>query len=187
MPRSVALRPSAVVACSIAILCCPAVARAQVADGFDPGANQIVYSVAVQPDGKILVGGNFTALGGGTGATVRNRIGRLNVDGTVDASFNPGTNGQVLAMAVQPDGKIVIGGNFTSVGGGTGLTSSRSRIARLNGDGTVDLSFNPGANLNVYALIVASDGKILVAGDVLNAGRHDAHRTWAAQPRRFGR
>ncbi len=114
--------------------------------GFDPGANQIVNTIAVQPDGKIVVGGNFTGLGGVTGTTARNHIGRLNVDGTVDPSFNPGTNGPVLAVAVQPDGKILAGGNFTSVGGGTGLTTARSHIARFNADGTVDTGFNPGAS-----------------------------------------
>ena len=77
----------------------------------------------MQPDGKIVVGGNFTGLGGVTGTTTRNRIGRLNVDGTVDPSFNPGTNGPVLAVAVQPDGKILAGGNFTAVGGGTGIAA----------------------------------------------------------------
>ena len=61
---------------------------------FNPGANAIVCAMAVQPDGKILVGGNFTTLGGGgTGTTPRNNIGRLNADGSLDASFNPGANG----------------------------------------------------------------------------------------------
>ena len=191
MPRNVALRPSAIVACSIAILCCPVVARAQAVDGFDPGANQTVYTIAVQPDGKTVVGGNFTGLGGGTGTTTRNRIGRLNVDGTVDASFNPGTNGPVHAVAVQPDGKILAGGNFTSVGGGTGMTTARSHIARFNADGTVDTSFNPGANVNVYALAVQPDGKILVGGNFSTLGAaapaSHAHRHRAAQRRRLAR
>ena len=114
MPRPIAPRPSVFLACSIAILCCCVDARAQSLDAnFDPGANQIVNTIAVQPDGKIVVGGNFTGLGGGTGTTPRNRIGRLYADGTVDTNFNPGTNGPVLAVAVQPDGKILAGGNFT--------------------------------------------------------------------------
>ena len=168
--RNIPLRPLAIVACSIAILCSSVVARAQSVDGgFDPGANQIVNTIAVQPDGKTVVGGNFTGLGGATGTTVRNRIGRLNVDGTVD-SFNPGTNGPVHAVAVQPDGKILAGGNFTAVGGGTGTATARSHIARFNADGTVDTSFDPGANLNVYALAVQSDGKILVGGNFSRLG-----------------
>ena len=84
MPGTLALRPSAIVACSIAMLCSSVVARAQSVDGFNPGANQIINTIAVQPDGKIVVGGSFTGLGGGTGTTTRNHIGRLNVDGTVD-------------------------------------------------------------------------------------------------------
>jgi uncharacterized delta-60 repeat protein len=172
MPRNIALRPFAVVACSIAILCCPVVARAQTVDpGFNPGADQIVWSIAVQPDGKIIVGGSFTHLGGGTGtATVRNHIGRLNTDGTVDPTFNPGVNSIVQTVALQPDGKILIGGNFHSVGGGDGLATLRQYIARLNADGTVDMSFNPGANNNVYALVVQPDGKILVGGNFFTLG-----------------
>ena len=161
-----ARRRSAVVACSIGILCCSVAARAQSVDsGFDPGANQTVNTIAVQPDGKTVIGGSFTGLGGVTGTTTRNRIGRLNVDGTVDPTFNPGTNGPVLAVAVQPDGKILAGGNFTFVGGGIGTTTARSHIARFNADGAVDTGFNPGVSGNVWALAVQSDGKILVGGE----------------------
>jgi Domain of unknown function (DUF5122) beta-propeller len=88
MSRHIALRSSTILVCAIAILCSSVVARAQTVDGFNPGANQIVEALAVQPDGKILVGGNFTGLGGGTGATPINHIGRLNADGTVDVGFN---------------------------------------------------------------------------------------------------
>jgi uncharacterized delta-60 repeat protein len=169
--RKVALRRSAVVAMSIAMLCCAISVRAQSVDGtYDPGANQTVSAIAVQPDGKTIVGGGFTGLGGGTGTTLRNRIGRLNVDGTVDPTFNPGTNAPVLAVAVQADGKILAGGNFTAVGGGTGLTSLRSHIARFNADGSVDATFDPGASLNVFALAVQPDGKILVGGSFSNLG-----------------
>src|SRR6185295_7983922 len=163
MPRIVATRPSAVVVvCSIAILCSSVVARAQTVDpGFNPGSNQIVEALAVQPDGKILVGGGFTGLGGGTGTTPINHIGRINPDGNVDLSFNAGANATVHAVTVQPDGKILVGGNFTTLGVGGGIVS-RSRIGRFNADGSVDATFNPGANGNVYALIVQQDGKILV-------------------------
>ena len=72
----------------------PVAVQAQSAlDGFDPGANGTVRALAVQADGKILVGGAFTTLGGGgTGTTTRNYIGRLNADGSLDTSFNPGAN-----------------------------------------------------------------------------------------------
>src|SRR5438876_9406393 len=102
-------------------------------DGFDPNANGVVFVVVVQPDGKILIGGDFTTLSPNGGAAVtRNRIARLNPDGTLDA-FNPNANGTVYAIAVQADGKILAGGLFTSIGGQT-----RNRIARLNSDGTLE-------------------------------------------------
>ena len=173
----VALRPSAALVYAIAVLSWPVTARAQSPESFNPGANQTVWTVAVQPDGKIIVGGVFTGLGGQTGTTTRNHIGRLDADGTVDAGFNPGANGDVYAVAVQPDGKILIGGNFTSVGGGTGLTTPRQHIARLNADGTVDTTFNPGANLSVHALAVQPDGKILVGGSFSTLGGGGAGST----------
>jgi len=138
---------------------------------FNPGANDDVYAIAVQADGKILVGGNFTALGGGTGTTTRNHIGRLNPDGSLDASFNPGANGTVWALAVQADGKILVGGGFTGLGGSpsTGWTP-RDHIGRLNADGSLDTSFNPGAEGPIFALAVQVTGKILVGGDFSELG-----------------
>src|SRR5713226_2480042 len=122
--------------------------RAQSAvDGFDPGADRNVKALAMQPDGKIIVGGTFSSLGGGgTGTTTRNRIGRVNPDGTLDTSFDPGANAEITCLALQADGKILVGGSFTTLGGGgTGMVV-RNRIARLNPDGTLDTSFDPGAN-----------------------------------------
>ena len=124
-------------------------------DDFNPGASSYVYSVALQADGKILVGGNFTTLGGQT----RNYLGRLSADGTVDTSFNPGTGSYVYSVALQPDGKILVGGSFTTLGGQT-----RNRIGRLNSDGTLDTSFDPGASASVCSLALQADGKILVGG-----------------------
>lgn len=122
------------------------------------GANATVYALAVQADGKIVVGGSFTWLRGER----RDRLARLNPDGTLDDTFNPGVdNGQVKALAVQTDGKIVVGGTFTELGGET-----HNGIARLNPDGTLDTGFNPEnyeAN-SVYTLVVQADGKIVVGG-----------------------
>lgn len=135
---------------------------------FDPGASSTVYAIAVQPDGKILVGGTFSGLAGLAGQ-IRNGIGRLNADGTLDTTFNPGSNNRVFCIAVQPDGKIVVGGRFTRIG-----NAPRSRIARLNADGTLEAGFNPGASndnfAEVYALLVQPDGKILVGGDITTLG-----------------
>src|SRR2546430_6132888 len=94
--------------------------RAQSAvDGFDPGADRNVKALAVQPDGKIIVGGTFSTLGGGgTGTTTRKHIGRLNPDGTLDPSFDPGANGLGAGPAIQPVFKIVVEGVGTTVVGG---------------------------------------------------------------------
>ena len=132
------------------------------------GANNTVYTIAVQPDGKILVGGQFTTF---SGVTV-NRIARLNADGTRDTAFttNNGTGitgttyDRVLTIAIQPDGKILVGGAFETV---MGVTTYR--IFRLNSDGTRDTNFptfihTNGPNSTVNTMAVQSDGKILVGG-----------------------
>src|SRR6266436_4331042 len=90
-----------------------ALAQSPLPDSFNPGANYVVTSLAVQADGKILVGGFFSTLGGQS----RNYIGRLNADGTLDTSFNPGTGSYVESVAVQADGKILVGGGFTTLAG----------------------------------------------------------------------
>jgi uncharacterized delta-60 repeat protein len=129
--------------------------------GFNPGASPSIVPVAVQADGNILVGGDFTTLGGQT----RNHVARVSVDGTLDGGFNPGANRYLLSLAVQPDGKILMGGGFTTLDGQT-----RDRIARLNPDGTLDSGFNPGANNDVFVLMLQPDGKVLVGGGFTNLG-----------------
>jgi len=78
--------------------------------------------------------------------------------GDVDLSFDPGSgvNGGVDALAVQPDGKVIIGGWFTTVQG-----LARAGIARLNADGSGDSSFNPDAGIGGYvsAIALQPDGK----------------------------
>jgi uncharacterized delta-60 repeat protein len=92
------------------------------------GANSRVASIALQPDGKVLIGGDFTTFNGAN----CNHIARLNSDGSLDTSFSVGSgaNGGVSSIAVQSDGNILIGGDFTLVNGVT-----RPRVARLYGDG----------------------------------------------------
>src|SRR5262245_8067750 len=77
----------------------------------------------------------------------------------VDPTFDPDCNGRIFAIVLQLDGKIVIGGEFTSVGG-----IPRAHLARLNRDGTLDLTFSAQTDSSVYALAVQSDGKILAGG-----------------------
>ncbi len=137
-------------------------------DGFDPNANGVVRVVVVQPDGKILIGGDFTTLAPNGGAAVtRNRIARLNPDGTLDTAFNPNANNTVSAIAVQADGKILAGGSFSganSIGG-----QARNRIARLDATTGLADSFNPNANNTVSAIAVQADGKILAGGSFSGA------------------
>ena len=112
---------------------------------FHPGtgANYTVWCVAVQADGKVLVGGSFWTFNGVT----RNGIVRLNADGSVDSGFNPGggvhtlnnyPNPPIMCVAGQPDGKTLIGGQFTQFNG-----TNINYIARLNGDNssTTNLQF----------------------------------------------
>src|SRR5213075_3113580 len=133
---------------------------------FNPGgagADGEVFAVAVQPDGKIVIGGFFTSYNGDAAG----RVMRLNADGTHDTSFNVGgvaANSFVRAVAVQPDGKIIIGGGFT---GYNGDAAASDRIMRLNADGTRDTAFNPGgsgADNAVNAVALQADGKILIGG-----------------------
>lgn len=133
--------------------------------GFNVGTGAVgtVLSVAIQSDGKILIGGLFSSYNG----TARNRIARLDSDGSIDTGFNIGTgaNNSVHSIAVEPGGKILIGGLFTTYNG-----ASATRLARLNSDGSNDTSFpNSGAlngpNSTVYVILPQSDGTIIIGGD----------------------
>ncbi len=144
------------------------------ADGFDPNVDGNVFAVVAQPDGRLLIGGQFTAVGGIT----RNNLARLNPDGTVDATFNPNPNGPVRALVVQPNGAILLGGDFTTLQpGGAGATTTRSLLARLNADGSIDAGFNPnlGGDIQpqVHALALMPSGQIVAGGTFTKAGAFD--------------
>ena len=135
------------------------------ADGFDPDVDGNVYAVALQGDGKILVAGQFSIVGG----VPRSNLARVNPDGSVDPSFNPAPNGPVRALLLQRDGRIVIGGDFTALQpGASGAAIPRNRLARLGADGSVDTAFNPnlGGQLQpqVHALLLQTDGRIVAGG-----------------------
>lgn len=131
-----------------------------------PGANNIVRAVAVQADDKSVIGGDFTAFN----SFPRNRIARIDTDGSNDATFNPGTGADdfVTSIAIysntgsQNDGKIVVGGGFTSMN-----NIQRNGIARLNTGGSLDASFDPGTGANgvVRSVAVQADGKVVIAGE----------------------
>lgn len=150
---------------------------------FDTGFNpnfpyQSINDVAVQPDGKIILGGKFTS----SGSTTTNCIARINNDGTLDTTFNPGGVGalfgyqdgynyvtNVSKIKLLSDGKIMIIGNFGAYNG-----VARRNIARLNADGTLDLTFNPGTGFDelgttsypptLITMTLQPDGKLLVGG-----------------------
>ena len=67
--------------------------------------------------------------------------------GSLDTPFNTAVSGDVYATAVLPDGKMIIGGSFTTVGG-----VARANIARLNADGSVDASFTASTNSGVTSV-----------------------------------
>jgi uncharacterized delta-60 repeat protein len=134
-------------------------------------ANNQIYALAIQPDGKIIIVGSFTLYNG----SVANRVVRLLPTGTIDASFNvgAGADGIVEAVLVQSDGKIIIGGRFSNFNG-----SSHNRIARLNTDGSLDTGFSVGLGFdkNVYALAVQSNNKLIVGGIFLTYDNSAAKR-----------
>jgi uncharacterized delta-60 repeat protein len=157
----------------------PAITRAFIArldsngtpdTGFlNANVDNVVNSVAVQSDGKIIIGGSFTTVG--SPATTRNRVARLDSNGALDTGFNPDANSNVSQVAVQSDGKILIGGSFTTVGGET-----RSYVARLNSNGTLDTGFDANVNDVVRVMVVQSDGKIIIGGDFTTVGGEPSNR-----------
>jgi uncharacterized delta-60 repeat protein len=128
--------------------------------GVTTGFNGIVRDIKVQSDGRIICVGQFTSYNG----TARNRIIRLNSNGSIDGTFSIGTgfNGEATQILLQPDGKIVVVGQFTSYN-----SEQRERIVRLNTNGTRDTSFVVGFNgfdSAVSAIARKSDGKFVCGG-----------------------
>ena len=118
------------------------------------------FCTVLQSDGKVIVGGVFTSYSGLT----TNRIIRLNSNGTFDNTFSIGTgfDSNVSCVKLQSDGKILIGGSFTSYSG-----ISSVRIIRLNTNGTKDLTFTASTNSTVETITIQSDGKILIGGGLI--------------------
>lgn len=127
--------------------------------GVGSGANFPILAVAIQSDGKIIIGGGFTNYNG----TNVNRILRLNTDGTIDTSFAVGTGveNSISTISIQTDGKIIIGGEFTTYNG-----SSTNRLARLNSNGILDTSFSIGTGVNnaIWCSKIQTDGKLIIGG-----------------------
>src|SRR5206468_3381231 len=118
------------------------------------GADQTVFNISVQPDGKVVIGGFFTMFDG----HLQNAVARLNTDGSYDANFVSIADlqdGTVFALELQRDGKVVVAGDMT-----------QAHLLRLNSNGTRDLSYQPGSGPgdDVYAMAIQPDQKILLGG-----------------------
>jgi len=172
----------------------PSIARLNV-DGtldlsFDPGAGPDVGvgDVALQPDGKIIIAGFFHTVNGLDRAT---GLARLNSDGSLDTSFDPGSvisfegtaggTGYVNGIVLQPDGKLVVFGQFFFIITGPGTNVARSCVARFNSDGTFDPSYNPGAGavhsagtFNTLVLHAARQNLGANAGKIIISGSFDS-------------
>ena len=116
-----------------------------------------VYTMALQPDGRILVGSLSGPL-------------RLNTNGTTDAGFDPRlTNrffrGTCYTVGVQDDGKILVGGDFNSVSG-----QSHTNLGRFNADGSLDNAFKVGTDYAVLSQAFDGSGRKLVGAHIQGVG-----------------
>jgi uncharacterized delta-60 repeat protein len=129
-----------------------------------------IYSLALQPDGKILAGGNFLSVSG----TPAYGVARLSSTGTPDASFAPSASltNTVFSLVRQPNGRVLLGGGFVL----NGPTATLPNLARVLDNGPVDASFGASVvpNGTVRALLVQPDGGIMVAGSFTTIGGQPA-------------
>ncbi|RSK29512.1 delta-60 repeat domain-containing protein [Hymenobacter metallilatus] len=121
-----------------------------------------IQDVVRQADGRYVIGGNFTAING----VAASGLARLEADGTVDVAFTNTvrTDGPVTSLALQPDGRLVVGGSFTTLAG-----SARTYLGRLEPSGVLDASFVPYtppayAAGGVSKVLLQPDGNVLVLG-----------------------
>jgi uncharacterized delta-60 repeat protein len=125
----------------------------------DPDADASVYALAIQADGRIVVAGAFDSLGG----QERLIVARLHPDGALDTAFvgpsHPSAMFGAETLALQADGKILMGGRFDNMG-----ALWADNLIRLHSDGTLDTTFRPGWGENVYSLKLQTDGKIVAVG-----------------------
>jgi uncharacterized delta-60 repeat protein len=135
-----------------------------------PGLDTRGFSIVQQSDGKIIVVGEIIQYLESATTIDMGGIVRLNLDGTFDMSFVNGSgygfNGEVFDVDIQTDGKIIVGGAFSTYSDNTGSYTSNG-IARLNSDGTFDTTFNNGGtgfDNYVSSVKIQSDGKILCGG-----------------------
>jgi uncharacterized delta-60 repeat protein len=129
--------------------------------GFKSSSGSI--SIIVQPDGKVIAAGTFSEFNG----YLRNNIVRLNKNGSIDLTFRIGTGftSRVIKVRTQSNGKLVAIGDFF------GYNNQAIRgIARLNPDGSLDQTFNPGKAFNrqVRDFVILNDGSFIAVGDFIS-------------------
>lgn len=137
-----------------------------------------VNAITQQSDGKIFVGGYFDDC---NGVPVNNLV-RLNANGVLDLTFDPGTgpDGSVNCMAVQTDGRLVIGGRFFSYNSDEGFT--HAFLARIASNGSLDTLFSNTINIGplnvsyVSTITIQQDGKLIVGGNFDNFNVSNAKR-----------
>lgn len=140
------------------------------AEAFNPNvADGEVKALAIESDGSILLGGSFTNVSN-AGTNSRNRMARVNSAGVLQA-LNPNFNNEVRGIAVAADGKIYVGGLFSTVlGTGETASNTRNRLTRLLPDGKVDLTYAMEVDAEVRGLVGLSSGKVVVYGIFNNVG-----------------
>lgn len=127
--------------------------------------NGTIHVMARQPDGGVIVGGEFDSING----MERRNLARILPDGQLDPEWNPGTDGAVRSLAVDSDGSVFVAGSVNRVGG---LPRRLAKIAG-SGTGTVDPVWNPVESGTVYALTIDSTGSLLIGGVFIRAGGAD--------------
>lgn len=128
-----------------------------------PPSAGMIDSLCAGPDGSVFIAGSFPALNVGTSAKF---IARIKSDQNVDTAFAPKVDGPMYAVASYPDGRVLIAGDFSSVGG-----TARHGVARLNADGTLDKTFDSGSGPDggsISAVTLQSNDNIVIAGTFTN-------------------
>ncbi|MFY8009147.1 MAG: T9SS type A sorting domain-containing protein [Flavobacterium sp.] len=141
-----------------------------------------INTIELLPNGKMLILGNFGAYNG----VSRNNMAVLNLDGSLDANFNPGsgfvyessgTPSSLNLLAIQPDGKFYVSGKFSTYNG-----TVVNRLIRISSDGSLDTSFSTGTGFqfsylgplsgslfydegDIYCMVIQSDGKLVIGGN----------------------
>lgn len=133
----------------------------QLDSSFAVTADATVRAIVVQPDGHVILGGDFFNIS----STSHPQIARVSSTGVLDTTFNAVLDNTPYTLSLQADGKILMGGNFDKVD-----LVTRHKIARLNSDGTLDTGFDPVANAAVYSVGQQFDGQILASGNFTSIG-----------------